>query len=250
MATITLNVGGDLNTTQLNCGGITIDGYTTLSTGSSVNTLTLPSSTDTLVARNTTDTLENKTIGISTNTVAASAIQGVSISASAPSTGQALITTSSSAAGWSPINFASTSYTLTGGNGTTLSITTGSHVAINLRLTTGPPSWYNNSAGCITSGAPTLYNAPSTGYYSFSTSVAFGGTVTSSTQIAVVLSGSVTGAIIETYEPWNISGQILGCSIACLFMTAGDTMSVQLYQNSGSTQNGFNLLHFSAVRLF
>ena len=68
-------------------------------------TLTLPTSTDTLVGRATTDTLTNKTITSTTNDIAANSLKSATgivtvSSATAPTSGQILTATSSTAANW------------------------------------------------------------------------------------------------------------------------------------------------------
>ena len=82
---------------------------TTLTTSQTANrTITLPNATDTLVGKTTTDTLTNKTINSTTNTVTAdnlhSATTTVNVASSiAPTSGQVLTATSSTAATWQSV---------------------------------------------------------------------------------------------------------------------------------------------------
>lgn len=126
-----------------------------------VGTLTLPTATDTLVARTTTDTLTNKTITGSTNVVDANALKttGSSVtvaSAGPPTSGQALIATSATAASWQTITTPLSFF----GN-LRYSVGTGTPGTITL---TNAATWYLvNTAGTVSSRGGTIFSTPANG---------------------------------------------------------------------------------------
>lgn len=179
-------------------------------------TLTLPTSTDTLTGRATTDTLTNKTITDSTNTVRAGSIgpstASVTISGSAPSTGYVLTATGSSAAQWqqgNPFTYVSGTSTTTSASSTSIlniPVATGTTYLVHFRaigkissssvVTCDVHASYRTGSGnTITQVGTDSVLAFKDTALSLMTVQSSSATITSVTNIQLVIGGVYTGTI-------------------------------------------------------